>query len=137
MPICGEAKGGIREGDMTRVLEGEILPGETETSARQEKVRTRFWDTLRKAAAKFPMLEEPVAAYYCALDPRTPVRTRAILLAALAYFVVPADLVPDLLAGIGFTDDLTVIAAAIAAVRGSILPSHREAARAAVQRFGA
>ena len=124
---------------MTKVLDGEILPGETSQdrgSRREDKVRARFWDTLRKAAARFPLLEEPVAAYYCAFDPRTPARTRVILLAALAYFVVPADLVPDMLAGIGFTDDITVIAAAIAAVRGHILPSHRNAARAALKRFG-
>ena len=59
-------------------------------------------------------------------------RVRATLLAALAYFVMPFDFVPDLLALIGFSDDVAVIAAAIAMVRGSITPAHREAARKAL-----
>ena len=70
-----------------------------------------------------PFSEDLVAAYYCAIDPATPARVRGILLAALAYFVLPFDAVPDILAGIGFADDMTVLAAAIAAVSAHILPA--------------
>jgi uncharacterized membrane protein YkvA (DUF1232 family) len=34
--------------------------------------------------------------------------------AALAYFLSPANTIPDLLAGVGFTDDTGIIAGAIA-----------------------
>jgi uncharacterized membrane protein YkvA (DUF1232 family) len=73
-----------------------------------------------------------VAAYYCALDPATPTRVRATLLAALAYFVMPVDAIPDVLVGIGFSDDATVLLAAIAVVRAHITPGHRDAARRAL-----
>ena len=43
---------------------------------------------------------------------------------------MPADMIPDFIVGLGFTDDAAVLAAAIAAIRGHIKPAHREAARA-------
>lgn len=110
---------------------GEILrPGtEHEQANRAERVRTKFWKTLKKAAGRIPFTEELVASYYCALDPKTPRRVRATLLAALAYFILPFDFVPDLLVGIGFTDDVAVLMAALAAVRHHITPAHYKAAQ--------
>ena len=76
--------------------------------------------------------DEVVAAYYCALDRQTPRSVRATLLAALAYFVMPFDIVPDLLAVVGFGDDIAVLTAALAAIRPHIKESHRIAARQAL-----
>lgn len=116
---------------MDDVKIGEILqPGsEREQESRARRVRKNFWKTLKKAAGRVPFTEDLVAAYYCALDPRTPRRVRAILLAALAYFVLPFDFVPDMLVGIGFTDDMAVLMAALAAVRNHITPAHYAAAQ--------
>ncbi|RYE39013.1 MAG: DUF1232 domain-containing protein, partial [Hyphomicrobiales bacterium] len=50
------------------------------------------------------------------------------LLAALAYFVLPFDAVPDLLAVVGFSDDIAVLAAAIGAVRAHLKPQHYDRA---------
>ena len=71
-------------------------------------------------------------AYKCAGHTRTPLRVKGILLAALGYFVLPADTIPDVLLGIGFTDDLAVLTAAISAVRAHITPAHKAAARDAL-----
>lgn len=95
----------------------------------------RFWRKLKRRLAEIPFAEDLVAGYYCALDRDTPPYVRGVLLGAVAYFVLPADLVPDFLAGIGFTDDASVIAAAIAAVGRNIEPRHRARARAALQRL--
>ena len=54
------------------------------------------------------------------------------LLAALGYFVLPIDALPDIMPLLGFTDDAAVIAAAIAAVAGSITIEHRERAKQAM-----
>ena len=113
---------------MSEVKFGDILGPEDEAS-RAERVRSRFWTTLRKAARSIPFSEELVAAYYCALDPATPHRVRAILLGALAYFVLPMDGVPDFLPLLGFTDDAAVLAGAMKMVIDNIRPEHREAAR--------
>jgi uncharacterized membrane protein YkvA (DUF1232 family) len=122
-----------RKGDMAvgDVLFGEILGPEDEIR-REKRVRNRFWGTVRKAARAIPFLDEVVAAYFCALDPATPARAKGILLAALAYFILPVDAVPDFLVGVGFTDDVTVLLAAISVVGAHITPAHREAAREAL-----
>jgi uncharacterized membrane protein YkvA (DUF1232 family) len=117
---------------MNRVLEGEILGPELtpeEEESRARRVRRRFIATFRRAMRYIPFSDEVVAAYFCALDPATPHRVRGTLLAALAYFVLPTDMIPDFIAGIGFGDDATVLLATITMVRSHISPVHREAAR--------
>ena len=111
---------------MDDVKIGEILlPGEeSEQEARARKVRRRFWPTLKRAMRQIPFSRDVVAAYYCALDPTTPMRTRGILLGALAYFVLPFDFIPDVLAMVGFSDDIAVLTAAFAAISGQIKEEH-------------
>jgi uncharacterized membrane protein YkvA (DUF1232 family) len=105
---------------------GEILlPGEeSEQEAKARKVQRRFWPTLKRAMRQVPFSRDVVAAYYCAMDPTTPLRTRGILLGALAYFVMPFDLIPDVLAMVGFSDDIAVLTAAFAAISGQIKEKH-------------
>jgi uncharacterized membrane protein YkvA (DUF1232 family) len=110
---------------------GEILEPEDEAT-RARRVKRGFWRVFRKAAGYIPFADELVAAYYSALDPATPHRVRIMLLAALAYFVMPFDTIPDILAGIGFSDDAAVLLATISLVRAHITPVHREAARRAL-----
>jgi uncharacterized membrane protein YkvA (DUF1232 family) len=107
-----------------------LLPGEDEESIRrQEKsVREKFWGVLKKYARYIPFARDAVAAFYCATDPATPRRVKGILLAALGYFILPLDAVPDIFSLIGFTDDLAVLTTAIAMVRGHMKPEHYEAA---------
>lgn len=110
-------------------LDPRIL-GPEET--REERVRAGFWSTLRRAARQIPFAEDLVTAYYCALDAGTPAKVRWTLLAALAYFVSPIDLVPDVLPVIGFGDDAAVLATTIAMLRSHMTEAHRAAARAAL-----
>jgi uncharacterized membrane protein YkvA (DUF1232 family) len=95
----------------------------------------RFWRKVRRVAARIPFAEDLLAAYFCAVDRNTPTYVRAVLCGALAYFVLPADMVPDVLAPLGFTDDASVIAAAVAAVGSHLRPHHRDAARARLDRL--
>lgn len=67
------------------------------------------------------------------IDPVTPHTPRAVLVGALAYFVMPADIVPDFLVGTGFLDDATVLGFALQSVQRHILPVHRERARLALE----
>lgn len=101
---------------------------------RERKVRRDFWGKFRRVAGHIPFADDLVAAYYCALDVNTPLRVRGTLLGALAYFILPIDMVPDFIAGFGFTDDAAVLAAAISMVSAHITPSHRAAAARALGR---
>lgn len=120
---------------MDDVKIGEILApvDEAEQARREERVRTKLWRTAKRAARQVPFMDEVVAGYFCALDPQTPTKVRGILLAALAYFVLPLDSIPDFLFGFGFTDDIAVLTAALTAIRSHITQAHREAARQALQ----
>lgn len=112
----------------TGVLEPQLM-------AKNEKaVREGFWKKLRRFAGKVPFAEEAAAAWFCAMDGKTPLRVRATLLAALAYFIMPVDAIPDMIVGLGFTDDATVLITAIGLVSSHIKPRHREAARRALIR---
>ncbi|MGF9694882.1 MULTISPECIES: YkvA family protein [unclassified Rhizobium] len=115
---------------MDDVKIGEILlPGDEKTQARQEKqVQSKFWPTLKRAVRYVPFSRDLVAAYYCAMDSRTPTRVRGVLLAALGYFVLPIDIVPDMFAFVGFTDDVAVLAAALRLIQSHIHDRHYEAA---------
>lgn len=103
---------------------------------RDEKVvRRGFWAKMRRFAAHTGFAREATAAYYCTRDSATPMHVKAILLSALAYFVVPTDMIPDFVAGLGFTDDLAVVLAAWRAVGPEIKDTHRAQAEAALTRF--
>ncbi len=106
-------------------------------ASNEEAVREHFWRKLARNLAAVPFADQAVAAYYCALDPATPLRAKGILLAALAYFIMPFDLVPDFIAGLGFTDDLTVMVTAIGLVRQYITPAHQAAAKETIERLRA
>ncbi|MFZ5833820.1 MAG: YkvA family protein [Pseudomonadota bacterium] len=91
-------------------------------------VKARFWPKFRRSLARIPFAADLLAAYYCAFDPQTPARVKAVLFAALAYFIMPADAIPDFIAGLGFTDDLTVLISTIALVRNHMTQQHLDKA---------
>jgi len=96
----------------------------------QETVRRNFWHKARSTLGRVPFTEDAVAAFYCASDSATPLPIRATLFGALAYFVLPFDAIPDLLLGLGFTDDAAIMVAAFTAARMHITEEHRTRARA-------
>ena len=104
-------------------------------AADERRVRQGFRRKIARVASKIPFAADAVAAWFAARDPETPRKTKALILAGLSYFVLPADAIPDLFAGVGYTDDAAVIAAMLALVGGSIRARHREAARALLQRL--
>jgi len=107
---------------------------ESRFAKNEETVRRGFRPKFKRFAAKLPFAEDLLTAYYCAFDRDTPLQVKAMLIAALAYFVLPFDFIPDMLPVIGFADDAAVLATAIRMVAGHITPAHREAAQAALKR---
>ena len=92
-------------------------------------LRRDFWRKLRRVVAQLPFAEDLLAAYYCAFDRVTPFQVKATLVAAIAYFVLPFDVMHDMLPIIGFTDDAAVLATALRLVTSHMRPEHRVAAQ--------
>jgi uncharacterized membrane protein YkvA (DUF1232 family) len=103
----------------------------------ERRVARGFWPKIRKVAAKVPFAGDALAVWYCARDEETPLAAKGMMLAALAYFVLPTDAVPDFIAGIGYTDDAAVFAAMLALVGKNLKPRHRAAAKAAIAKLRA
>ena len=103
--------------------------------ADEAELRRRFWKKLKGLVARLPFAEDLIAAHYCAFDRQTPLHVKAVLVGALAYFVVPADIIPDVLPIIGYSDDAAVLAAAIKLVSSHITSDHREAAQQTLARM--
>jgi uncharacterized membrane protein YkvA (DUF1232 family) len=82
-----------------------------------------------------PFADKIVAAYYCAMDPATPFKVRATLLGALAYFILPFDVIPDMVLALGFTDDFAVLVTAFTMIRNHMTQEHLDRARETVERL--
>lgn len=104
-------------------------------TSREDSVRQGFWPKLARVLARVPFAEDAIAAYYCAFDPATPLKVKGILLAALAYFILPIDALPDFIVGIGFTDDMAVLLTAIGMIRNHMTEAHRDKAKAALEKL--
>jgi len=115
--------------------EADFSAPDAERVARDEEtVRRDFWRKVKRFAAQLPFTEDLLAAYYCAFDRNTPFQVKAALLGALAYFVLPFDVIPDMMPMLGFADDAAVLATALRLVASHMRVEHREAARAALAR---
>jgi len=99
------------------------------------RVRKGFWPKIARTAARIPFADQVLSVYFAARDPETPTAAKGMMLGALAYFVLPLDAIPDIFAGIGFTDDAAVFAALIATLGANIKRRHREQADEAVERL--
>ena len=111
----------------------DIATGTAVVPYDEAQMRRGFWPKIRRNIGRLPFAQDLVAAWYAMLDPATPHTPRAILIGALAYFVMPADIVPDILVGTGFLDDATVLGFALQSVQRHILPAHHEQARQALE----
>ena len=101
----------------------------------EQRVIRGFWPKMRKVAAHVPFASDALAVWYCARDEETPIAAKGMMLAALAYFVLPFDAIPDVIAGIGYTDDAAVFVAVLSIVGKHLKPRHRAAAKAEVERL--
>lgn len=95
----------------------------------EDIVREGFWPKMARNIARVPFADEALAAWYCATDGATPLKVKATLFGALAYFVLPFDVIPDVILGLGFTDDMAVLVTAVTLMRNHITQAHRDKAR--------
>ena len=101
-----------------------------DASATEATARTGFLAKARRHLGQIPMARQAVAMYFCLADPTTPRWVKAIVAAALAYFVLPLDAIPDFLPFVGLGDDASILAAAYASVSNFVTDEHRTKADA-------
>jgi len=95
----------------------------------------KFWKKLFKAVklTGVGLIEKALVLYYSAKDEATPKWAKSVIFGALGYFVFPLDAIPDVIPVAGYTDDLSVLAAALATVIVYIKDEHKQLAKAKVE----
>ena len=96
-----------------------------------------FWDKVKDHAksAGETVLEPALKMYYAALDSDTPVWAKTAIMGALGYFISPIDAIPDIAPIVGYTDDLGVLTAALAATATNIKDEHVTKAKETLRRW--
>jgi uncharacterized membrane protein YkvA (DUF1232 family) len=118
-----------REIDPSRALVPSVM------KLNEQRVDVGFWPKIRRVVAKVPFAKEALSVWYCAKDDDTPLAAKGMMLAALAYFVLPVDAIPDVIAGLGYTDDAAVFTALMAIVGKNLKPKHKLAAKRDIERL--
>lgn len=75
------------------------------------------------------LVEQAFIMWYTLHAPQTPISAKLTIAGALAYWILPVDLIPDVLPAVGFTDDFTTIASAMTSIAMSITPEIRAKAK--------
>ena len=104
-------------------------------AADESGLRQRIWNKLKREAANIPFVEDALTAHYCAFDRNTPLYVKLALVGAVAYFLVPDDLIPDSIPVLGVADDAAVLAGAMKVFAAHIKPEHRQAAKLMLERM--
>ncbi|NRB56802.1 MAG: DUF1232 domain-containing protein [Salinicola sp.] len=122
MPRFPRSPSPLEHDDTIALPEG--LPANDVHASRQAEAHQtsysdeRFWRKLArfgKRAGREVALKA-LQLYFVLKRPDVPLWAKSTVIGALGYFISPLDAIPDFIAGVGYTDDASVLAAALAAV---------------------
>ncbi len=96
-----------------------------------------FWDKLKRYAktAGMKVIYPAMLLQYMMKSKDVSLKTKLIISAALGYFILPVDFIPDFAPMIGFADDLGVILLIVQQMAGNITPEIRKNAREHLQKW--
>ena len=89
-----------------------------------------LWDKITKQASKAgrDVIEKVLVLYFAATSSNTPVWAKCVIFAALTYFILPFDAIPDVILGVGYSDDLACLVASMGTVSAFISSECKEKA---------
>ncbi len=97
----------------------------------ESRLLSKIGRAFRKAGLKviYPVL----LLYYVLTDGNTPVSHKITIVGTLGYFILPFDLLPDLLPFLGYTDDAAALLACLKTIYSNITPQVRSKAQKKLQ----
>ena len=146
----------VRGEDQKRRWAEKLLKGKGKRDYAAEYSDKSFWKKLEEVAEKVraqavragraaksgkavqvlkSVVEKGLVLYCCLQDARTSKWAKTVIMGALGYLVLPVDLIPDVLPGVGQLDDLAVLAAAVALVLAQIRPEHKLATKEKMKKW--
>ena len=96
-----------------------------------------FWDKLKRVAkiAGMKVVYPALLLQYMMKSDEVSLKTRLIISAALGYFILPIDFIPDFAPIIGFADDLGVLLLILRQMAVHITPGIKKNAREHLQKW--
>lgn len=90
-----------------------------------------LWEKIKKFSkeAGVKVIYAVLLLYYAMLSDGVSIKTKLFIVAALGYFILPADAIFDLTPIIGYSDDLGVLLFTLKQVSSAITPEVKENAR--------
>lgn len=73
--------------------------------------------------------------FHCLQDRDTPTWARTVIVGALGYLILPTDLVPDMIPGVGLADDWGALTAALGTITMYVKKEHKQKAREQTDRL--
>jgi uncharacterized membrane protein YkvA (DUF1232 family) len=105
----------------------EEIEGEYEPKA--EYVEENLWHKLEKAGKKISFAKDIMALFSYMQDSFVSWHRKAIVIAALIYFISPIDTIPDVAPLFGYLDDLGVITALLKFLGSELIPYYESGYR--------
>ena len=111
--------------------ENALVPSKIEQYGRHYDDRS-LWDKIKSAAAKAgrKVIYNVLLLYYMLTDATIPLRHKRLIIGVLGYFILPIDLIPDIIPGTGFADDLLALLYVVKVLHDSITPEIKAKAEA-------
>jgi len=85
-------------------------------------VESNLWHKVEKFGKKVSFLKDVVALFNYMKDKRVGWQRKTIVVAALLYFILPIDAIPDLAPFIGYLDDMGVITSVLKYLGKELIP---------------
>jgi uncharacterized membrane protein YkvA (DUF1232 family) len=98
---------------------------ETRSSEKIKFVESNIWTKLEAIGEKISFAKDILALVNYMRDPYVSWHRKAIVVAALIYFISPIDTIPDLSPLFGYLDDLGVITAVMKFLGSELIPYYK------------
>jgi uncharacterized membrane protein YkvA (DUF1232 family) len=112
--------------NLTELEEFDALDfgGESEEKTREKinYVEENLWEKLERVGKKISFAKDILALVKYMRDPLVSWHRKAIVVAALIYFISPIDAIPDIAPLVGYLDDLGVITAVLKYLGHELIP---------------
>jgi uncharacterized membrane protein YkvA (DUF1232 family) len=102
---------------------------ETRSSEKTKFVESNIWTKLEVVGEKISFAKDILALVNYMRDPYVSWHRKAIVVAALIYFISPIDTIPDLSPLFGYLDDLGVITAVMKFLGSELIPYYKSGYR--------
>ena len=132
----------VNEEDLKEFTDGEPKQdydmNEDTINAYQDKYsEDGLWKKIKKYATKIGLdvVYKALQLYYVARSPEWPTRVKARIYGALSYLIAPIDFIPDIMPGVGYTDDAAAIALVLVLAQAYITDEIKLQAKAKIADF--